>query len=155
VRRVLAAAVLAAGCGGGSPCGPESGVVMRAIDGDTIELESGETIRYLLADTPESTGGADDCFGQEAADYNAQLVEGERVTIEYDVECEDRFDRLLAYVSVGDTEINSLLVERGYACVLYIPPNGEDRVDEFQALEDAARAANRGMWGACAEVTCD
>jgi len=147
--------VVAPGCGGESTCGPGSGVVARVIDGDTIELESGETVRYLMIDTPESTGGATDCFGDNAAQLNSDLVLGETVRLEYDVECEDRFGRLLAYVSIGDDEINTLLVERGYACVLHIPPNGDDREAEFEALEAAARAGGLGMWGVCAEITCD
>jgi hypothetical protein len=38
---------------------------------------------------------------------------------------------------------------------LHIPPNGDARLAEFQALEDQARAEGRGMWSACAEVACD
>ena len=62
---------------------------------------------------------------------------------------------LLAWVWVQGQEVNTLMVERGYGCVLYIPPNGEDRVDEFNGLQALAKAAKRGMWGACAEVACD
>lgn len=152
---IILLGVVLLGCGGDPTCGPGSGVVARAIDGDTVELESGETVRYLMIDTPESTGGADDCFGENAKTFNEDLVLGETVRLEYDVECEDPFSRLLAYVSVGDQEINTLLVDRGYACVLHIPPNGDDREAEFEALEAAARAAGRGMWGVCAEITCD
>ena len=129
--------------------------MIRAIDGDTVELEGGERVRYLLVDTPESTGSSDDCFGQEAADLNRMLVEGQTVSLRYDVECRDRFDRLLAYVEVGGREINSLLVERGAACVLHIPPNGDDRIDEYRELEDTAKADLVGVWGACEDVTCD
>lgn len=150
-----AAALGACDGGGGSVCGPTSGVVVNVVDGDTIDLESGERIRYLMVDTPESTNGATDCFGQNAKTLNSDLVLGETVTIEYDVECTDRFGRLLGYVSVGATEINTELVERGYACVLHIPPNGDDRAAEFEALEDDAIAAQRGMWGLCEDVTCD
>ena len=87
--------------------------------------------------------------------FNTDLVLGKQVTIEYDVECEDRFGRTLAYVSVGGQEVNSLLVERGFGCVLHIPPNGDDRADEFDGLEDAAKAANRGLWGACSPIPCN
>ncbi len=143
---------LSAGCG--SRCGPQSALVTRVIDGDTIELEGGERVRYLLVDTPEITSGKDECFGQEAKDFNTDLVLDMVVDLDYDVECEDAYGRLLAYVSVDGREVNSLLVERGYACVLYIPPSGEDRVDEFEALEDGAEAANRGMWAACEGNPC-
>lgn len=148
--------LVAPGCGG-DRCGPESGTVAAVVDGDTIDLASGERVRYLMVDTPETTGGSDDCFGDNAVQFNTDLVLGQEVTLAYDVECEDRFGRLLAYVSVGGQEVNRLMVERGYACVLRIPPNGDDRAAEFEALEDAAQAAGRGLWGACApeEILCD
>ena len=150
----LAGAVLGA-CGGGAPCGPTEGTVARAIDGDTIELDDGTRVRYLLVDTPESTNGATDCFGENAHRFNEDLVVGRTVQLDYDVECTDRYDRLLAYVTVDGTEVNSLLVEQGYACVLHIPPNGDDRADAFAALEADARAHRRGMWGVCQEITCE
>jgi micrococcal nuclease len=140
--------------GGGSDCGPTSGTVARVIDGDTIELESGDTIRYLMVDTPENTSSVE-CYGPEATTFNAELVEGKDVKIEYDAECTDRYDRLLGYVSVDGREVNSLLVERGFGCVLYIPPNGTDRQEEFDALEATARAESRGLWGACPENPCN
>ena len=103
-----------------------------------------------MIDTPESTTEIE-CYGEEAKAFNASLVEGVEVTLTYDVECQDRFDRTLAYVKVGDREVNSLLVERGFACVLYIPPNGADRANEFESLEAVAESENRGLWGACEE----
>lgn len=154
---ILSAGLLLAACGepGGSDCGPTSATVARVIDGDTVELEGGERVRYLLVDTPESTNGADDCYGAEAAQFNRELVEGKQVELEYDEECTDRYDRLLAYVTIDDRDVNALLIERGYACVLHIPPNGADRVDEYEDLEALAQATDKGMWGACADVTCD
>ena len=75
-----AAFLLAAGCGGdGADCGPSRAEVVRVIDGDTIELAGGQRVRYLMIDTPESTGGNDECYGQQAADYNAMLVAERRV----------------------------------------------------------------------------
>jgi micrococcal nuclease len=152
----LAALVLSA-CGDatGSDCGPITATVARVIDGDTIELDSGERVRYLLVDTPESTGGQDDCYGAEAAQFNRELVEGKQIRLEYDQECTDRFDRLLAYVTIDDRDVNGLLIERGYACVLHIPPNGEDRVDAYEDLEALAAATAKGMWGACPEIACE
>ena len=141
--------------GGGADCGPGSrGVVTQVIDGDTIELASGERLRYLLVDTPENTSEVE-CYGPEATQFNADLVEGEEVELSYDQECADDYGRVLAYVSIGDREINSLLVERGFGCALYIPPNGEERRDEFESLQARARADRRGLWGACPENPCN
>lgn len=156
---LLALAVPACGSGGddgGSTCGPTAAIAQRVIDGDTIELDSGERIRYLLVDTPESVNGATDCYGHNAAQLNSDLVLGKPITLAYDDSgCTDRFGRLLAYVSVDGQEVNRILVERGYACVLYIPPAGTARHTEFEELELRARTEGRGMWSACPVVTCD
>ena len=65
-----------------------------------------------------------------------------------------RWDGVVAYVTVDGVEINGVIVERGYACVLHIPPNGDDRVDEFEELELRARQLGRGLWAACDPRPC-
>lgn len=139
-----------------SICGPTSGKVTRVVDGDTVDLESGQRLRYLLVDTPETTAGKNDCYGAQAVEFNKAQVEGKDVSIEYDEDgCKDRFDRLLAYVSVGGKDVNKALVENGLACVLYIPPAGMERRTEFEDAESAAKTNRTGLWGACNPVTCD
>ena len=144
---VVVGCVAAAGCSG-SPCGESEAKVTRIVDGDTIELEGGVKIRYLLVDTPEISGGAE-CFGDNARQMNSDLVLGKTVELHYDVQCTDNFGRTLAYVTVDGQEVNSLMVLRGYACVLHISPNGDARVEEFEALQLDAKNARRGLWGAC------
>lgn len=154
------ALALASGCslsggddGAGSACGPSEGVVAQVIDGDTIDLASGERVRYLMIDTPESTV-EQECWGPEAKAANEMLVSGQTVQLSYDLECEDEFGRLLAYVSVSGQVINEVLVERGHACVLHIPPNGEALVDTYEALEYEAEQLNKGLWSACDPAPC-
>jgi micrococcal nuclease len=130
-------------------------MVTRVIDGDTIELAGGTKIRYLLVNASEITNGHNDCFGSNAAQFNSDLVLGKTVQLSYDVECTDRFGRTLAYVSVGGQEVNSLMIQRGYACVLHIPPDGDARAQEFKALEAEAKAAMRGLWGVCNPIPCN
>jgi micrococcal nuclease len=142
--------------GPGSTCGPSHGVIARVIDGDTAVLESGEKIRYLLINAPETTNGHTDCFGANAAQFNSDLVLGKDVELAYDSECTDIYGRLLAYVTIGGQDVNALEVQRGYACVLYIPPDGEARHVEFKSYETEAKAAGRGMWSACVGmITCE
>ena len=129
--------------------GPAEATVERVIDGDTIVLATGEKIRYLLVDAPETTNGHDDCYGSNAAQFNRDLVAGKAVTLAYDVQCTDVYGRLLAYVSVDGIDVNALMVERGYACVLHIPPDGDARAAEFATLQREARAMRRGLWSAC------
>jgi micrococcal nuclease len=156
VGRALALAVVITGCGdSGSNCGPSTGTVTRVIDGDTIVLATGVKIRYLLINAPETTNGHNDCYGQNAATFNSDLVLNKTVDLAYDVQCQDMYGRTLAYVTVDGQEVNTLMLERGFACLLHISPDGDSRLDEFKAIETAAKAANRGLWGACNPIPCN
>ena len=66
----------------------------------------------------------------------------------FGVERRDIYGRLLAYVHLGDRFVNAMLVRRGLARTLTIPPN--DRYAPlFRRLEIGAARAGRGLWGAC------
>lgn len=143
-------------CGGrGADCGPREATALRVIDGDTIVVSGDLKIRYLLVNAPETTNGHTDCYGANASQFNSDLVLGKPVQLTYDTQCQDMFGRTLAYVTVDGQDVNRLLVERGYACVLHIPPDGDARADEFTALQAAAKAAKRGLWGACDPIPCN
>lgn len=149
-------AILLGACGEAtSSCGPPEATVARVIDGDTIVLTSGTRLRYLLINAPETTNGHADCYGAEATRANAALVAGKQVELAYDAACTDRYGRTLAYVSADGIDVNAYMIERGYACVLHIPPDGDARAAEFERLEADAKAARRGLWGACDPIPCD
>ena len=137
----------------GEPMRSTSGYVTRVVDGDTVEVElegEVEDVRYIGVDTPETVkpGAPVDCFGPQASSFNHRLVERRRVRLVFDAERRDRYDRLLAYVYLGDRFVNAELVRRGLARTLEIPPN--DRFAErLKRLEIAAARAGRGLWGAC------
>lgn len=133
-------------------CGPAKAMVTRVIDGDTVEIENGERVRYLLIDTPELDSG--DCFADQATELNADLVLGKELSFQYEEVCRDDFGRLLAFASIGDRSINETLLERGYACTLYIPPNGEESRERYQMLMSDAKSNERGMWSACESISC-
>lgn len=139
----------------GSACGPTLATVDWVIDGDTIVLTTGEHVRLILVDTTEITNDKNECWGENAHQFTIGLVEGREVELEYDVECTDQYGRLLAYVSVDGNEVNRALLEQGHACLAYFPPDGQDRVIEYQELESAAKQAGLNMWGACDPVPCD
>lgn len=135
--------------------GPETATVARVIDGDTVELDDGVRIRYLMVNTPETTGGKNECYGSNAVQFNMDLTLGKEVELRYDVEREDQFGRTLAWVTVDGMEVNRLIIERGYGCLLHIPPNGDDRAEEFKMLEQTAKLSQRGLWGACDPIPCN
>jgi micrococcal nuclease len=127
--------------------------VVRAVDGDTIEVRLGgelEDVRYIGVDTPETVKPESpvECFGPRASGFNHRLVEGRRVRLVFGVERRDVYGRLLSYVYLGHRFVNAELLRRGFARTLTIAPN--DRFAErFKRLEIAAARAGRGLWGAC------
>jgi len=98
-----------------TPLLAETYTVKYVIDGDTLELSNGETVRLIGIDTPEvyssdkldrdskRTGKDIEtiiAMGKEASDFVRGLVEGKEVKLEFDVQKRDKYGRLLAYVYV-------------------------------------------------------
>ncbi|HWO73950.1 MAG TPA: thermonuclease family protein, partial [Dehalococcoidia bacterium] len=137
--------------------GRETAIVVRVVDGDTIDVEIGggtARVRYIGVDTPETVDPRRPvgCYGQEASARNRALVEGRAVELEKDVSETDAFGRLLRYVYVDGTMVNETLVREGYAVVSTFPPDVK-YADRFLAAQQEARAAGRGLWGACFAAT--
>lgn len=135
-----------------APVAGEFRTVARVVDGDTVELDDGTTVRYLGVDAPERHGrrGLAECFALEATKRNRDLVEGKRVRLGRDVSDTDRYGRRLRYVYVNSRLVNEVLLTEGYARSLDIPPDVRYR-SRFRSAERAARSAKRGRWG----KTCD
>jgi micrococcal nuclease len=74
-------------------------------------------------------------------------VEGKRVSLEFDVERYDKYDRLLAYVYIKDSGVflNAEIVKEGYASLMTYPPNVK-YADLFRKLYQEARENRRGLW---------
>jgi micrococcal nuclease len=140
-----------------------TGRVVRAVDGDTLEVavdgEATETVRVIGVDTPETVKPDTpvQCFGPRASAFEHRTVEGHRVRLLVGVEPRDYYGRLLAYVWVerhprqGRTQERFLEVEllrRGLARTLTFHPN--DRfAARFEKLERSAAQAGKGLWNAC------
>lgn len=128
-------------------------LVVRVVDGDTAEMRIAskeEGVRFIGVDTPESVapGQPVECFGKKASRFTKRLIEGERVELRFGAERRDRYDRLLAYVYLGERFVNAELVRQGYARTLEIAPN-VDFAAKFARLQQSAANAGRGLWGAC------
>jgi micrococcal nuclease len=122
--------------------------VVRVIDGDTIEIEGGQRVRYIGINTPElnDSRASMRAWAQRAKRVNQQLVGGKTVFLERDISETDRYGRLLRYVYVGDTMVNAELVRLGYAYATSYPPDVKYQ-DLLRELEREAREAGRGLWG--------
>jgi len=137
------------------PLGPArtEAQVVSVVDGDTIKVEVGGTqytLRYIGIDTPETVHPSKpvEWMGLEASAANQQLVAGKTVYLEKDISETDRYGRLLRYVYLADgLFVNAELVRLGYAQVSTYPPDVQ-YVDMFLQLQQEAREAERGLWGA-------
>jgi len=133
----------------------EQSTVTRVVDGDTIKLEDGRTLRYIGIDTPETVAPQKpvECFGQEASEFNRNLVEGKSVWLEKDVSETDRYGRLLRYVYLDpeaslSAQVNYRLVAEGYAYASSYPPDVKWQ-SVFAEVQRQAREQGIGMWRSC------
>ena len=127
--------------------------VQRVVDGDTIVVSGNRFVRLIGVDTPETVdpNRPAGCFGKEASAFLKSLLpRGSPVRLVGDVEQDDRFGRLLAYVyrRADGLFINAELVRQGFATVLTVAPNVA-HTDELIGLARDARNAGRGLWSAC------
>jgi micrococcal nuclease len=133
--------------------------VARVVDGDTIKLATGITIRMIGVDTPETVDPRKpvQCFGREASLRAHALLDGAAVSLEYDATQGrlDKYGRTLAYVWMPDGRLyNQVIIADGYAheYTYAIPYRYRDA---FLAAERDAREEDRGLWSpsACAGDT--
>lgn len=99
--------------------------VVRALDGDTVELSTGEKLRYASIDTPELNLGKNlppQPFAKEAFELNKKLTEGKAFRLELATKERDRYGRLVGelYFENG-TSVSEILVREGLAMACYYP----------------------------------
>jgi micrococcal nuclease len=139
--------------------------VAGTIDGDTVRLAypdgRTETLRILGIDTPEVTPEGNDprkfegvtdrsylsLWGEEAASYTHEKLDGEKVTITYDRDAgtRDSYGRLLAMITLADgTDYGEELLRQGLARV-YTPETFAKKA-RYLAVQEEAMDARVGIW---------
>jgi len=123
--------------------------VVRVVDGDTIKLNDGRTIRYISIDTPEEG----ECFAQEAKKINSDLVLGKKVRLEMDTNEMDHFGRYLAYVYLQEGEkkvfVNEFLLTEGMG-EFFLDTVNLRYQDVLTQAAEKAHEENKGLWFQCA-----
>lgn len=140
--------------------------IVHVVDGDTVDVRlpdgSEDTVRLVGIDTPEvhaendptefegvpDTKAGATCLreaGHNATVYVEERVSAGNVTLVFDPNTDRRggYGRLLAYVYVGDQNLNYDLVATGHARVY-----DTDFVfrEQFDTSEQRARSRHRGLW---------
>jgi endonuclease YncB( thermonuclease family) len=136
----------------------------EVIDGDTLVLQDGRTIRLLQIDTPELTEG--ECYAQEAKLELVSILEASEtrtassfkgeagnsaLSIRKDSVSDDKdqYDRELRYLFYNNLHVNLELVKRGAAApYFYQEVKGKYAAELLLAAEEA-QANKVGLWGAC------
>jgi micrococcal nuclease len=122
-------------------------VVTKILDGDTVVLDSGDTVKYLGISAPrlKKNEGGPEFYAREAARQNKSLVLLKKVRLEFEEERKDAEGRLLAYVFVKKTLVNGELIKLGCAKVALHPTNGKYG-DLFKDYEKRASTKSLGLW---------
>jgi len=125
--------------------------VTRVIDGDTFDA-GGSRVRLIGVNAPEH----DECFGAQATNELARLIQGVTVSLETDAQVVDGYGRTLAYVYLDGRSVNLDLVAGGFALAQAYPPNTRHQ-DELNAAMTTAQDHRIGMWAedACGRATGD
>jgi endonuclease YncB( thermonuclease family) len=112
-------------------------LVARVVDGDTLELGNGETVRLVGIDTPE----VGQCGYDRASAALARLVLGQQVRLSRSGEDRDRYGRLLRYVDVGRVDAGLRQISSGLAVARYDSRDGygfHPRERRYVAADDAS-----------------
>ncbi|MDP3921705.1 MAG: thermonuclease family protein [Candidatus Omnitrophota bacterium] len=120
----------------------------RAVDGDTLILASGERIRLIGVDTPETVhpNKPVEYFGKQASAFTKREIEGRDVILKYDVQRKDKYGRTLAYVYRVDDGffLNEEIIKQGYGHAYTKFPF--KYMDQFRNAESEARTNQSGLW---------
>ncbi len=125
--------------------GPESSIrlVERVIDGDTIEIDGGERVRYIGVDAPE----LDEPLYEEARSFQEKILHRSRVRIRVcKEEPKDGYGRTLAFVYKGNVDMGGQLLRYGYARTLFLGHCGDEVAKEYRRLERGAFRVGLGIW---------
>jgi len=115
--------------------------VKRVVDGDTLELVSGQMVRLLGIDTPERGEPMADL----ATDMLKALVGTGSITLLSCTE-RDRYGRFLSVIQSGGVNVNLSLVKEGVALPLLIPPCGIPIAEDVLAVASEAARAGKGLY---------
>lgn len=133
-----------------APASLASVEVQRVVDGDTVRLKDGRSVRMIGLNAPETAkkGRTDEPYAVAARQRLQALIaaSGSRVGLVPGRESKDRYGRTLAHLySIDGENLEARLLAEGLGFQVGIAPN-VDLVACQQAAENSARHARLGLW---------
>lgn len=144
MQRIIAILVLALACAVHAET--VTGRVVGVADGDTITVLDADKVQHKIRlagiDAPEKK----QAFGNRSKESLSDMVFDKTVNVE--TEKRDRYGRKIGKVLVNGQDVNLVQVERGLAWFYRQYQREQSPNDRklYEAAEDAAKAARRGLW---------
>ncbi len=124
----------------------EIGQVLEIVDGDTVKLANGQTLRLLGINTPEKSM----LFSEEATEFLKKLIQNRSVRIEsHGV---GKYGRTLAYIFLDDRNINREILAQGLGTLYYY--GKDNHYVELKQAEEFARLNQKGLWEKSPDANC-
>lgn len=139
-------------------------VIAKDLPGDTVTLNNcvdGNSARFMLgikeikvkflgieAEETIKDDETDEINGSLVSDYVcSSLQSAKKIRIEYEpnIDKEDKYGRIQAWVFVDDTLLQEDLVKNGYAKIMYINDDFT-YLDKLQEAQNFAKENNLGIW---------
>ncbi len=121
--------------------------ITYVVDGDTVVIDTGKTVRLLGIDTPElhHPDRPAEHYAAEASQILKGMVMGKRCIFSYtDKRKYDVYGRVLAHIHCGGVHVNAEMVRLGAA---YYYEKSDDNLSlALNALEADAKKRKAGLW---------
>jgi micrococcal nuclease len=120
--------------------------VAEVLAGDLLRLSDGRAVRLAGIRVPAAEHAGEQPIAQRARAELIELLDGQTFRLAPAEAAYDRYGRLVAHIERSDgLWLQGALLEQGLAQV-QTRPGEAARAAEMLALEQAARAAGRGLW---------
>lgn len=148
----FAATIAGAAAAADAPCRAPAAAtaiaVKKVVDGDTVVLADGRSLRLIGINAPElgRKGAADDPLAAAADAELARLLRAGGLRLAAGRDAFDRHGRTLGDLFLADGRLAAeALVRAGLGFAVAVPPN-DAHIACLLDAEGAARAARRGLW---------
>jgi micrococcal nuclease len=136
-----------------APGPSDTATVVVVYDGDTVKVRfrdgNERRVRLIGFDSPELDDKRENVrfMAYVAKRFAFLKLYRRQVRLDYDWQSEDKYGRLLAFLTTEDGVLfNELILREGFAYKLWAFPFKPELMKRFEAAENEARRGEKGLW---------